>query len=102
MRRKSGWELGGYGGLERTGEVGFEKCGPYRGLLPRVSAWEGERRGGGASSSLDELRASLRRLRSSAVGGRDVDGGERRSLERWLRLRAKMELLLWLNGDRME
>ena len=44
-----------------------------------------------------ELRASLGelqpwRLRSSAVGGRDVDDGERRPLERWLRL----------DGDRME
>ncbi len=56
MRRTSGWELGGYGGLQRTGEVDFEKCGPYHGLLPRASAWVGEGRCGEAWTSLDELQ----------------------------------------------
>jgi hypothetical protein len=98
MRRTSGWELGGYGGLQRTGEVGFEKCGPYRGLLPRATAWEGEWRGGGASTSLDELQPW--RLRSSAVVSSEM--ARRQLLERWLWLRARKELLLRVSEDRME
>ena len=100
MRRKTGWELGGYGGLQRTGEVGFEKCGPYRGFLPRATGREDEGRDGEASCGLVELRPW--RLRSSAVAASTMANGGRRTLELRLWLRAKMELLLRPDGDRME
>src|SRR5579859_8203145 len=76
-RRNSGWELGGYGGLQRTGEVGFEKCGPYRGFLPRASGREDEGRDGEASCGLVELRPW--RLRSSAVAASTMANGGRRT-----------------------
>jgi hypothetical protein len=69
--------LGGYGGLEGAGEVGFEECGPYRGFLPRASVREDEGRDGEALCGLDELRASLRRLRSSAVAASTMANGGR-------------------------
>ena len=54
---------------------GFEKCGPYHGLLPRASAGEGEGRGGGASCELDELQPW--RLWSSAVAASTMANGGR-------------------------
>ena len=74
-RRKTRWGLGGYGGLEGAGEVGFEKCGPYRGFLPRASVRKDEGRDGEASCGLDGLQPW--RLQSSAVAAATMANGGR-------------------------
>ena len=57
---------------EKPARSGLEKCGPYRGLLRRVSAWEGEGRGVGASCELGRATDVV----AAELGGRSVGNGE--------------------------